>query len=139
MIADIPGIIEGASQGIGLGFDFLRHIERTRVLVFVLEVDPSDLSGPSRTLAALRNEIRSYDPSILERPFLIAINKTDLCDDEDERSMVLEDFATQCPDIPAPDIFPISALNASDLKPLRLRLLELCCGVEPWQILLDEA
>ncbi len=117
----------------------MRHIERTRVLVFVLEVDPSDLSGPSQTLSALREEIRGYDPGILERPFLVAINKTDLCDDDDEQSMVLEDFATQCPDIPSADIFPISALNADNLQPLRLRLLELCCGIEPWQIHLDEA
>ena len=138
VIADIPGIIEGASEGLGLGFDFLRHIERTRVLVYVVEVNPADLSAPSLTLSALQEEIRAYDASILERPYLVTINKMDLCDDDEERNLVLEDFATQRPDVETADVFPVSALNADNLQPLRLRLLELCCGVELWQVQLDE-
>ncbi len=136
VIADIPGIIEGASEGLGLGFDFLRHIERTHVLVYVLEVDPSDLSGPSRILASLQNEIRTYDASILERPRLVLINKLDLCDDEEERALVVEDFQTENPDIAPEDTFYVSALQAEGLEAVRLRLLQLCCGIDDWQMAL---
>ncbi len=139
VIADIPGIIEGASDGLGLGFDFLRHIERTRMLVYVLEVDIGDLSAPGRTFAALREEIRAYDAEILERPYLVAINKSDLCDDDEEREMVLEDFRSHADFVPPEDIFMVSALEAEGLKPLSRRLLQLCCGVEDWQMELDAA
>ncbi len=73
-IADIPGIIEDAHLGKGLGLDFLRHISRTRLLVFVLDI----ASDPMATLEALRRELVSFDPGLLERPALLALNKTDL-------------------------------------------------------------
>jgi len=73
-IADIPGIIEDAHLGKGLGLDFLRHISRTRLLVFVLDI----ASDPVATLDALRRELQSFDPGMLERPALLALNKTDL-------------------------------------------------------------
>jgi GTPase len=73
-IADIPGIIEDAHLGKGLGLDFLRHISRTRLLVFVLDI----ASDPVTTLEALRRELESFDPGLLERPALLALNKTDL-------------------------------------------------------------
>lgn len=73
-IADIPGIIEDAHLGKGLGLDFLRHISRTRLLVFVLDI----ASDPVDTLEALRRELGSFDPGMLERPALLALNKVDL-------------------------------------------------------------
>jgi GTP-binding protein len=77
VLADIPGIIEGASRGKGLGLDFLRHIERTALLVFVI-----DASGPepAATLAALRAELLAYDARLGARPALVALNKIDLLD-----------------------------------------------------------
>lgn len=77
-MADIPGIIEGAHEGKGLGLDFLRHISRTRLLVYV--VDASDEVGHS--LAALQHELGEFDPLLLHRPAIVFINKTDLVDDE---------------------------------------------------------
>lgn len=78
-LADIPGIIEGASQGKGLGLEFLRHIARTRVLLYVL--DASD--RPVATFQTLRSELSSYDPDLPLRPALIALNKIDLLDGEE--------------------------------------------------------
>jgi GTPase len=77
-LADIPGIIEGAHEGKGLGLEFLRHISRTRLLAFVLDGN----EAPREHLTALRFEIQNYDPSLLELPALIVLNKLDLLDEE---------------------------------------------------------
>jgi len=81
--ADIPGIIEGAHTGAGLGLQFLRHVERTRVLLHV--VDASGLSGrdPVQDLRAVREEVRSWNPEMLERPQIVAATKRDAVADED--------------------------------------------------------
>jgi GTP-binding protein len=76
-LADIPGIIAGAHEGKGLGLEFLRHISRTRLLVYVLDVT----QAPHEALAALQAELRAYDPKLLALPALIALNKIDLVDD----------------------------------------------------------
>lgn len=76
IVADIPGLIEGAHLGIGLGHEFLRHIERTRVLLYIL-----DLSREKeiwKDFKVLRKELEHYNPSLLQKDFLIALNKVDL-------------------------------------------------------------
>lgn len=78
-MADIPGIIEGASEGKGLGLEFLRHISRTRLLVYVLDI----AEAPAENLDALQRELRAYDPSLPDLPALIALNKCDVADAED--------------------------------------------------------
>lgn len=78
IIADIPGIIDGAHEGAGLGLDFLRHIERTSLLVYVIDIGPERALPPQETLRALRSEIGAYDPAILARPAIVALNKIDL-------------------------------------------------------------
>ena len=79
-MADIPGIIEDAHLGKGLGLDFLRHISRTRLLVFVLDA----AEEPVRTFESLRHELQEYDPELLERPALIVLNKADLLEGVEE-------------------------------------------------------
>lgn len=81
-IADIPGIIEGAHRNKGLGFEFLRHIERTKLLLFVIDASGIDGRDPLRDLEVLRNELEQYNPELLERPFLVALNKMDTEDSE---------------------------------------------------------
>lgn len=78
-VADIPGIIEGASQGKGLGLQFLRHIRRTRVLLILIDGQQDDVE---EQLAALLTELREFDPTMLEKPRLVLINKTDLWDEK---------------------------------------------------------
>ena len=79
-VADIPGIIEGAADGKGLGHDFLRHIERTKVLLFVLDLGDPD---PKTTLKTLENELAQYSDAFAERPRLIALNKTDITENRE--------------------------------------------------------
>lgn len=108
-LADIPGIIEGASQGRGLGLEFLRHIARTRVLLYVL--DAAD--EPLRALATLRQEVAAYDPSLLRRPSLIALNKVDLLPPEAVAAQVAALAREGLP------VLPVSALTGEGLPGLK--------------------
>jgi len=82
-VADLPGLIDGAHEGKGLGFRFLRHIQRTRVLLFLVD---SSSERPGDDLAHLYNELTAFDPLLMEKPRLVALNKTDLFDDDAELS-----------------------------------------------------
>lgn len=76
-VADVPGIIEGAAAGVGLGLDFLRHIARSRVLVYVIDMAGTDNREPWRDYLVLRHEVEEHNPDLLERPFLVLANKMD--------------------------------------------------------------
>lgn len=91
VVADIPGLIEGASSGKGLGYEFLRHIERSRVLAFVLDVSPVSLGGPSiyDQAVMLQRELETYLPDLATRPRVVVGNKADIVPDRDE---VLEEL-----------------------------------------------
>ena len=79
LIADIPGIIEGAHQNRGLGHEFLRHIERTNLLVFVIDISGMEGRDPQEDFKILREELEAYDPKLLQKPYLVFLNK---CDEE---------------------------------------------------------
>ena len=83
VIADIPGIIEGASEGAGLGHDFLAHVERTRLLVHVLDLDPADGSDPLENHATIEAELRAHDPRLASLPRILALSKADLVPAQD--------------------------------------------------------
>ncbi|UCD94363.1 MAG: GTPase ObgE [Candidatus Zixiibacteriota bacterium] len=78
VMADIPGIIEGASKGKGLGIEFLKHIQRTRLIVYLIDVFEGNIE---KTLQVLKNELGDFDSDLLKRPFLVVLNKIDLLDD----------------------------------------------------------
>ncbi|MCS7064456.1 MAG: GTPase ObgE [Methylacidiphilales bacterium] len=78
VIADIPGLIEGAHQGVGLGHEFLRHIERCRMLIILIDIAATEGRDPAQDYATLRKELKLYSPSLAEKPFLIVANKIDL-------------------------------------------------------------
>ncbi len=90
LIADIPGLIEGAHEGAGLGLDFLRHVERTEILVFVVDISSQAEIPPHEALAVLRRELGFYQEGLLRRPWVVACNKCDLLE-EDAR----KDWATR--------------------------------------------
>src|SRR5205814_38854 len=91
-IADIPGLIEGAHQGVGLGHEFLRHITRCRILVFVIDVAGSEGRNPVEDLQSLRREIDLYDPTLSSCPWLVIANKMDLPDAKKNVEAVRERF-----------------------------------------------
>jgi GTP-binding protein len=78
VMADIPGLIEGAHKGAGLGHDFLRHIERTRILVHIIELDPPDGSDPVENYHKIRSELEQHSTELIKKPEIVVINKTDL-------------------------------------------------------------
>ncbi|MCA9287478.1 MAG: GTPase ObgE, partial [Phycisphaerales bacterium] len=92
VFADIPGLIEGASHGAGLGHDFLRHIERTRIIVHLISVLPEDASEPAANYRTIREELRGYSTELAEKPEIICLNKMDLLPDEKARTAAVKDF-----------------------------------------------
>lgn len=119
LIADIPGIIEGAHQNRGLGFEFLRHIERTRLLIFMLDSSGIDGRNPLDDYRVLQKELGTYNPEMLERPSLVVLNKIDT----EEAKEHIEAFMKEYQGEPK-DIFQISALNGDGLQPLRKTIQE---------------
>jgi GTP-binding protein len=115
LIADIPGIIRDAHANRGLGLEFLRHIERTSLLVFVVELAPfEDERDPLEEFLLLRRELAAYDPALLDKPFLTAVNKIDL----EESAPLQEAFRARYPFAPE-TLFFISAAEGRGLSPLK--------------------
>lgn len=119
VLADIPGLIEGAAEGAGLGRSFLRHIERTRMLVHVIDVSGSEDRDPVEDYYTIRSELYDYSPSLHALPQVIAANKMDIPGAEENLERLREDLAEE--DIP---IFPISAAGRQGLEPLLDALME---------------
>lgn len=119
-IADIPGIIEGAHLNKGLGFEFLRHIERTKLLIFVLDASGIDGRNPIDDYRVLLTEIEKYNPEMLKRPHLVALNKIDT----EEASLYVEDFIKTY-QLPKGALFEISAKEGIGLGELR-KAIEVC-------------
>ncbi len=113
LVADIPGIIEDAHENKGLGIAFLRHIERSSVLLFVVDVSGFEGRDPFDDFTVLRNELTSYDPAMLEKPFIVALNKIDQEGAEEH----LKNFYEKYP-FAKETLFPISAMNGENLEPL---------------------
>jgi len=111
VMADIPGLISGAHQGAGLGHEFLRHIERTRILVFVLDCSGLEEREPVQDYETLMQELRLYRPDLLERPRLIAANKIDAPGAE----AIVNDLRNRVEDI---EVFPISAFTGEGVDEL---------------------
>ncbi len=88
VLADIPGLIEGAAEGAGLGHEFLRHVERTRLLVHVLDIAPPDGSSPAGNYRAIRAELASYSSVLAEKKELIVLNKLDLIPEADREQLI---------------------------------------------------
>lgn len=126
VMADLPGLIEGASQGVGLGIQFLRHVERTRVILHMIDmsgIDPEE--DPYENFLEINNELAEYDPALLERPQIIVPTKMDMPDAEETLATFKEKLAAD-PNVPDDvEIMPISSLTRQGLEPLMQRTADL--------------
>ena len=121
VIADIPGLIEGASEGVGLGHEFLRHIERTRVLIHMVDAASTEGRDPIEDIYAINKELKAYNEEIAARPQVIAANKVDvLGGDEEPIERLKKEFEPQ-----GIRVFPISAVAGQGLKELLYHVKEL--------------
>jgi GTPase len=117
LVADIPGLIEGAHENVGLGHEFLRHILRCRILLFVVDTAGSEGRHPVSDLAILRTEIGLYDESLAKRPWLILANKMDLPEAEENVAQIKARF-------PKVKVIPVSAHDGRGLDELKKELLK---------------
>lgn len=100
VLADIPGLIEGASEGLGLGHSFLRHIERTRLLVHVLDISGSENRDPLSDFQLINNEIYSYDENLRQLPMIVVANKMDMPEAEQNLARFKSEYGDKYPIIP---------------------------------------
>ncbi|CAG5139815.1 Spo0B-associated GTP-binding protein [Streptococcus pneumoniae] len=118
-VADLPGLIEGASQGVGLGTQFLRHIERTRVILHIIDMSASEGRDPYEDYLAINKELESYNLRLMERPQIIVANKMDMPESQEnleEFKKKLAENYDEFEELPA--IFPISGLTKQGLVTL---------------------
>ncbi|MFN7019139.1 MAG: GTPase ObgE [Fimbriimonadales bacterium] len=128
VIADIPGLIEGAHAGVGLGHQFLRHVERARLLLYLLDVSPFATVAPLSAFQLLRRELELYKPELAQKPALVALNKIDTLA-PDERASVHE--VQTALEAQGYEVFAISAYTGEGLEPLLARLAQCVAALPP--------
>ena len=131
VIADIPGLIEGASEGIGLGHEFLRHVERTKVIIHIVDAAGTEGRDPIQDIHAINKELREYNPELLEKPQVIAANKIDaIYGDENE---IISALRKEFEEKEGIRVFPISAVSGQGVKELLYHVKDLLatCPKEP--------
>src|SRR5438270_7442270 len=111
VVADIPGLIEGAQSGAGLGHAFLRHIERTKIIVHLLDLYPTDGSDPAENYRKIRKELEAFSPALAQKREIVAPNKIDLSVDDEALDKLRKD-------LPGVELFPISGVRRSGVEKL---------------------
>ncbi|NLZ81883.1 MAG: GTPase ObgE [Clostridiales bacterium] len=134
VIADIPGLIEGASEGIGLGHEFLRHIERTKVIIHMVDAASTEGRDPIEDIYAINSELEAYNPELLNRPQVIAANKIDAIYEADENPIdkIKAEFEPK-----GVSVFPISAVSGKGLKELLYHVNSLLATLDPKPIIFE--
>ena len=135
VMADIPGLIEGASEGVGLGFQFLRHIHRSRVLIHIVDGAGSEGRVPVEDLKSIHAECESYDPEILKKPIIVAANKVELIQSEEQED-ALKDLEKYCKEMHYP-FFKISAASNQGIYPLLEEAYKLLEGISKEEMLYE--
>lgn len=135
VMADIPGLIEGASQGVGLGHAFLKHIERTKVLIHVVDAAGTEGRDPIADIRAIHAELEAYNPELLKRPMVIAANKMDAVyeEEDDPLELLRQEFA---PD--SIEVYPISAVSGKGVKELLYAVYELLKTVDSAPVVFEK-
>lgn len=135
VIADIPGLIEGASEGVGLGYEFLRHIERTKVMIHMVDAAGSEGRDPIADIYAINKELTAYNEEIAHRPQVIAANKTDLIYDGENEIIekLRKEFEPR-----GMKVFPISAVSGKGVKELLYYVREELRGLDEKPIVFEQ-
>lgn len=135
IMADIPGLIEGASQGVGLGHSFLKHIERTKVLIHVVDAAGTEGRDPVADIRAIQAELKAYNPELLTRPMVIAANKMDAVysGDEDPVEKLRREFEPE-----GILVYPISAVSGKGIKELLYKVYELLQSVDREPVIFEK-
>ena len=135
VIADIPGLIEGASEGIGLGHEFLKHIERTRVMIHMVDAASTEGRDPIADIYAINKELEAYNPDLAKKPQVIAANKIDAiyAGDEDPVERLRQEFEPQ-----GIRVFAISAVSGKGLKELLYAVNEMLQGMDREPVVFEQ-
>lgn len=131
-VADIPGLIEGAHEGVGLGHEFLRHVERTKLLVHVVDVAAIDGRDPLDDFYKINSELKLYNPKLAERPQIVAANKIDLTSGKDNYDLFKNELEKE-----GYKVFPISAATNGGIREMMLYVAETLAKL-PETIMTDE-
>ena len=123
VMADLPGLIEGASEGVGLGYDFLKHVERTKVLVHVVDAASVEGRDPVDDVKKIMEELAKYDASLLSRPQLIAANKIDCIYDDGETADPIQRLRDAFE--PEIKVYPISGVSGEGIRELKFAIWDL--------------
>jgi GTP-binding protein len=115
VMADIPGIIEGAHEGKGLGIRFLRHIERNSILLFIIPADSKDIKAE---YSILLNELKMYNPELLDKKRILAVSKSDMLDEE-----LMSEIKNDLPDLPGVFISAFTGQGLNHLKDMLWKVL----------------
>lgn len=135
VIADIPGLIEGASEGIGLGHEFLKHIERTKVIIHMVDAASTEGRDPIEDIKTINSELAAYNEELVKRPQVIAANKLDVLYGEEEEQIIgkLKDtFEPQ-----GIKVFPISAVSGQGIKELLYHVKEMLDSIDTTPIVFE--
>ena len=118
VVADIPGLIEGASEGVGLGHQFLRHIERTRLIVHIVDISGCESRDPKQNFLTINQELASYSEILAKRPQIVVLNKVDLLPEDSNQVADFEKFLHKQKGFEKTDVFTISASTRQNLDTL---------------------
>lgn len=135
VIADIPGLIEGASEGVGLGHEFLRHIERTKVIIHMVDAASTEGRDPIDDINKINTELESYNPELMKRPQVIAANKIDVfySGEEDSIRRICEEFEPK-----GVKVYPISAVSGKGIKELLYGVKELLNNMDSEPVVFEQ-
>lgn len=135
VIADIPGLIEGASEGIGLGHEFLKHIERTKVMIHMVDAASTEGRDPIADIYAINKELEAYNPELAKKPQVIAANKIDAiyAGDEDPVAKLRQEFEPQ-----GIRVFAISAVSGKGLKELLYAVNEMLQNMDSEPVVFEQ-
>jgi len=136
-MADIPGLIDGASEGVGLGHEFLKHIERTKVLIHIVDASSSEGRDPIEDIEKINSELKAFNPDLLKRPQIIAANKLDLIYDNADKDTVINKLKEKY-ESSGYTVMPISAVSGEGIKELLYKAYEILSSMDDSPVVYEQ-